>query len=273
MFAAPGRSRSRSTTRRRLSWPTRARPRPNRSRRRAATDDFPEALLPRTTISRVSPVPTTTAEQRRICGRRRSRSGSARKPAAGPQLRCELRPQPPAPACCAGRYGNRRPGGRSRRVHDQRVRECLQVALDVLDVGEAHLLQRAGAAGGALEYTSLSSSAAIPPRSPPPTGSTRPPAPSASTPTRRSSRGRQSKAADRGTQGSRPGPLVLGCRLLVGSGRGVRGWSDNQPGLVGDPASPLQVATAAGARCGCSCSAVGGPHVAAHLMPPPCEGV
>ncbi|GHF38505.1 hypothetical protein GCM10018783_03650 [Streptomyces griseosporeus] len=36
-------------------------PRPNLSRRPAATDDFPEALLPRSTINRVSLVPTFTA--------------------------------------------------------------------------------------------------------------------------------------------------------------------------------------------------------------------
>ncbi len=47
--------------RRRLSWPTRARPRPNRSRRPTATDDFLEALLPRTTTSRVSSMPTIRA--------------------------------------------------------------------------------------------------------------------------------------------------------------------------------------------------------------------
>ena len=58
MFAAPGRSRSRRTKRRRLSWPTNARPRPNLSRRPAATDDFLEAALPCSTTSRVSSVPT-----------------------------------------------------------------------------------------------------------------------------------------------------------------------------------------------------------------------
>jgi hypothetical protein len=57
-FTAPGRSRSRSTIRRRLSCPTRARPRPKRLRISAATVLFPLAEFPRTQTSRVSVVPT-----------------------------------------------------------------------------------------------------------------------------------------------------------------------------------------------------------------------
>ncbi|MFD9513915.1 hypothetical protein [Streptomyces mirabilis] len=44
-----------------MSWPTRAGPQPNFSRRPAATDDFPEALVPRRITSRVSSLPTITA--------------------------------------------------------------------------------------------------------------------------------------------------------------------------------------------------------------------
>src|ERR1035441_8156450 len=60
IFAPPGTSRSRSTTRRRLSWPTRAMPRPCQARTSAATELLPDPELPRRTIRRVDSPPTFT---------------------------------------------------------------------------------------------------------------------------------------------------------------------------------------------------------------------
>src|ERR1700743_2834763 len=58
MFAPAGTSRSRSTSRRRLSCPTTRRSlRPCRRRTSAATDDLPDAEFPRKMINRVSPEP------------------------------------------------------------------------------------------------------------------------------------------------------------------------------------------------------------------------
>src|SRR5450755_391944 len=57
-FAPPGTSRSRKMTRRRLSWLTRAMPRPCRARTAAATELLPDPEFPRKTISRVDSPPT-----------------------------------------------------------------------------------------------------------------------------------------------------------------------------------------------------------------------